>query len=515
MKTILLITLIFLTAEGFSQTAPIPRRRITATADTSIKPFNIASLKRVYQLREATASPELKRSLFQQRAMIARNGFKYQVANTEVSEKKLKDITGLSKISRSEIIRLQNIEKSKPYNPDVAALLKNYKPTADASQQQFDARNYIKIPEVRAQKCGSCWVYGAIGLLEISYMAQKGYGTTVTIDLSEKQVLGCSAAGTCDGGWQFKVYEWMKNSNQKLLMEESLKDDDNFPKKTTDPNAGFVDVPCNVATIKKGYAELADWGIVQKDKDLDKVADEYDIKEAVVKYGAVAVAIYASPVFKSLASADTFEETEAAYKDSAINHIVIIVGWDNKKQAWLIRNSWGKNWGDDGYGWIKFTTNHIGKHAIWAVAKIPPPLRIPPIMSENLQPVTLTGELLPGHQFPAGSILSSPSGIYSFKNSNNNIWLTKRYENSSHSEKINPFNDYNSIVKLYSNLPVIGSGATGPLYVQDEQGNIFTPFGNKSFKKLVITDGGNLIAYGNDESILWSLNPVAPRIRRK
>lgn len=514
MKTILFITLLFLVADDYAQTQP-PRRRIPASVDTTINPFNIAALKKVYQLREVTASPELKRRLSQQRTMIARNGFKYLVANTGVSENKLKDITGFNKISRSEILRLRDIGKNKPYNPEVATFLKNYKPAADASLQQFDARNYIKIPEVRTQKCGSCWVYGAVGLLEISYMAQKGYSTTSTIDISEKQVLGCSAAGSCDGGWHFSAYEWMKNSNQKLLLEESLKDDDFFPKKSTAPDAGFVDVICNVANVKKGNVQLADWGIVQKDKDLDKVADEYDIKDAVVKYGAVAVSIYASPVFQCLASADTFEEPEAAYKDSAINHIVIIIGWDNKKQAWLIRNSWGKAWGDDGYGWIKFTTNHIGKHAIWGVAKIPPPLRIPILASEQIQPITLTGEMLPGHQFTIGSTLTSPNGIYTLKNSNNSIWLTEKKENGSHSEMINPFNDYSSIYKLYSNLPVIGSSGNGPFYVQDEQGNIFTPFDNKPFKKLMLTDDGNVIAYGKDDNILWSLNPVPPKIRRK
>ena len=478
--------------------------------------FNIANLKKVYQVREATASPELKRQLMQQRSMIARNGFKYQVANTGVSENILKDIAGFAKISRSEILRLRDIDKNKPYNPNVAAFLKNYKSPADASLSSFDARNYINIPEIREQKCASCWVYAAVGLVEIGYMAQKGYGTLSSIDLSEKQVLGCSAAGTCDGGWHFIALEWMKNTNQKLLLEEALKDDEGIPKKSIATDAGFVEVLCSVADVKKYFVQVADWGIVQKDKDLDKVADEYDIKEAVVKYGAVAVSLYASQVFQSYASAETFEENEIAYKDSAVNHAVIIIGWDNKKQAWLIRNSWGTNWADGGYGWIKYTTNHVGKHAIWGVAKIPPPLRIPIPVSEKITPAILTGELLPGIQFSIGSILSSPNGMYELKNMKNLIWLSTKIQNGLTSiELINPFNDYSDIYKLYSDIPVIGSTAASPFYLQDIQGNLFTPFGNKPFKKLVITDGGNLIAYGTDDSILWSLKPVPPKIRRK
>lgn len=479
--------------------------------------FSIANLKKIYQLREVSASLELKQQLMEQRSMIARNNFKYEVANTEVSEYLIKDITGFKRISRSEILRLRDIDKTKPFNPGVASFLKNYKPTADASLSQFDARDYIKMPEIRTQKCGSCWVYAAVGLLEISYMAQKGYATKNTIDLSEKQVLGCSTAGTCDGGWHFIAMEWMKNTNQKLLPEESLKDDRSLPKKSSLPDAEFVNVPCNVADVKKYFVQIADWGIVQKDKDLDKVADEYDIKDAVVKYGAVAVSIYASPVFHNYASGETFEENEMAYKDSSINHVVIIIGWDNKKQAWLIRNSWGKGWGDGGYGWIKYTTNHIGKYAIWCVAKFAPPPSIRLPRSESIPPVTLKGELLPGIQFPGGSTLVSSNGLYEFKNSNNSIVYIAKHPDGTlaASLHIDPFKDYSSVYKFYSEIPKTGSNTASPFYLEDNEGNLFTPFGTKPFKKLLLTDGGNLIAYGTDDSILWSLKPVPPKIRRK
>jgi len=514
-KIILLLIVVFVCITGYTQVRPARRVPVATSADTSINPFIITNLKKIYQVREAMASPELKRRLNQQRQVIARNGFKYQVANTGVSEYKLKDITGFTTISRSEILRIRDIQKNKPYNSEIAEILKNYKPAADASLQQFDARNYIKIPPIRTQKCGSCWVYGAVSLLEISYMAQLGYNTNNTLDLSEKQVLGCSNAGSCDGGWHYKVYEWMKNSNQKLLSEQDLKDDDYFPKKSSSPDAGFVDVACNVATVKSGSIQLLDGGIVQKDKDMDKVADEYDIKEAIIKYGAVATSIYASPAFQSYASTETFEENEAAYKDSAVNHIITIIGWDNKKQAWLIRNSWGVNWGDDGYGWIKFTTNHIGKHAIWVVAKNSiNRLNIPG--TDNTTPVTLTGELLSGVAFIEGSKLTSPNGKYELSISNNTIWLKENHDGGGYSgTMINPFNDYNMISKLYSYKPLLGSNAKSIFYVQDKSGNIFTPFGDKPFSKIVLTDSGNLIAYGPEDNILWSLNPVPPGIRRK
>ncbi|HRF23700.1 MAG: hypothetical protein IT248_03480 [Chitinophagaceae bacterium] len=514
MKTILLITSLLFINLAHINSQPVQVLRPYQSPDTSIHPFKITDLKLVYQQRETKASAELKRLLLIQRAKVARNGFKYQVANTEVSELKMNDITGFKPISRSEILRLKSIQNNKAYNPEIATLLKNYKPAADASLPQFDSRNYLKMPQIRTQKCGSCWVYGTIGILEISYMAQQGFETKSMIDLSEKQVLGCSAAGDCDGGWHFKALEWLKNTNQKILSEESLKDDDYFPKKTTSPESEFVDVLCNVSQIKTGLIQVADWGIVQKEQDMDKVADEYDIKEAIIKYGAVATSIYASPVFQNFASTETFEENETEYKDSAVNHVVIIIGWNNTKQAWLIRNSWGNNWGDNGYAWIKFTTNHIGKHAVWAVAqRVTSRLQIP--ITENMPPVTLTGEFAAGTTFSNGSVITSPNGKYQLKNSNNSIWFSTKKENSTTSIMINPFNDYNSILKIFSSLPILGTSGNSPLYVMDKKGNVFTPFGDKPFSKLEITDSGNLIAYGKNNEIIWSLNPLPPKIRRK
>lgn len=54
------------------------------------------------------------------------------------------------------------------------------------------------------------------------------------------------------------------------------------------------------------------------------------------------------------------------------NHAVLIIGWDDNKQAWLIRNSWGDDWDETGgtgtergYAWVKYGNEGIGTAAKW------------------------------------------------------------------------------------------------------------------------------------------------------
>jgi hypothetical protein len=61
----------------------------------------------------------------------------------------------------------------------------------------------------------------------------------------------------------------------------------------------------------------------------------------------------------------------------------MIIGWDDTKQAWLMRNSWSTTWGDSGYAWIKYNSNNIGRRAAWVVAK----------------------KLAPGYKFPVRTVL--------------------------------------------------------------------------------------------------------------
>lgn len=87
------------------------------------------------------------------------------------------------------------------------------------------------------------------------------------------------------------------------------------------------------------------------------------IKEMLMKYGAVSIALNANALVK-----DPFETSFYHHKRSRANHAVNIVGWDDgfdfsgrglpvlpeEKGAWLIRNSWGTDWGELGYAHVSY-----------------------------------------------------------------------------------------------------------------------------------------------------------------
>lgn len=92
------------------------------------------------------------------------------------------------------------------------------------------------------------------------------------------------------------------------------------------------------------------------------------IKKALCAYGPLGVAVAVTSAFQAYKSGVFNENSNAD-----INHAVTLVGWDDSKQAWRIKNSWGKAWGEAGYMWITYNTNKIGYGASWVQAKLNPP----------------------------------------------------------------------------------------------------------------------------------------------
>nr|MBN2276521.1 C1 family peptidase [candidate division Zixibacteria bacterium] len=205
---------------------------------------------------------------------------------------------------------------------------------AEDLPESFNWADSGKVTSVKNQgSCGSCWIFGAIGALEAIYKIQR----QVELDLSEQQILSCVSGGWgCDGGWMGDVYEHCQSYGSIL--------------ETAMPYQADDEVPCT-EDLYPVYANITGWTGISN--------DEVSLKTAIMT-APVCVAMTVYDNFQSYgggcyAHADETEE---------INHAVLLVGWDDNAcdgaGAWILKNSWGTFWGDDGYGWVKYGTCNLG-----------------------------------------------------------------------------------------------------------------------------------------------------------
>jgi C1A family cysteine protease len=183
--------------------------------------------------------------------------------------------------------------------------------------------------------CGSCWAFAAVGLMEAMILKNDG----IEVDLSEQQLVSCNPYGWgCNGGlWPNDMLV-----NPGAMMESC------FPYVASD-------VPCN-DTCPTPY-QIQSWDFVTEDW---VVPPTEDIKQAIYTYGAVQVGIYADRWFQAYTSGVL---TKCRRRVNYTNHAVILCGWDDAKEAWLLKNSWGTGWGENGYMWIKYECNRVGEGA--------------------------------------------------------------------------------------------------------------------------------------------------------
>lgn len=218
----------------------------------------------------------------------------------------------------------------------------------------YDARDHGLVPPVRQRKCDGCWAYALVGIIESSHIRING-ANAQTIDLSEKQLIGCAGrqrSRNCRGF----VIDGLQYLTGKKLMDEKYAVDDGAGK------------PCP-EIHPSAEVELEDWNLVDPARGIKGIASVTKIKEALCKYGPVATSIRSNHRLVDYVKGTVFFDKPSDHANPQSNHALIIIGWDDTKEAWLVRNCWGIHWGDRGYGWIHYHTNNIGVNSFWARVK--------------------------------------------------------------------------------------------------------------------------------------------------
>ena len=172
--------------------------------------------------------------------------------------------------------------------------------------------------------CGSCWAFSAIGNIE----ALNAMKTEEYVALSEQQLVDCDTEYDqgCNGGLMEYAFAY--------LVEKGCMTEKDYP------YVGYDDT-CHYDESKV-FLRIDSWLMLD-------TQDENEIKEFLYTNGPLAIAINADPF--QYYTGGIIDEDEWSCDPEGLNHGVVLVGYGNESGVdyWIIRNSWGDYWGEDGY----------------------------------------------------------------------------------------------------------------------------------------------------------------------
>lgn len=228
---------------------------------------------------------------------------------TDFTKEEYKKMLGYKKSASSE-----EVEHHMRDMPDTNCI--NYNAT---DLKDIDWRKDYVTPVKNQGACGSCWAFSAVASLEAAYA--KAYGTLKTF--SEAQLVECNKfSHGCNGGLMYNGFvHWMHNAPRT---------ESDYPYSPTPTHCKEASIQTMIPDLKWGYRVDISWQCLME----------------ALSHNVVSVAIRAEN--------DDFRHYAGGVIDGSgcgddLDHGVAVVAFNATENAWVIKNSWGNTWGEQGF----------------------------------------------------------------------------------------------------------------------------------------------------------------------
>lgn len=189
------------------------------------------------------------------------------------------------------------------------------------------------LPPVKNQlHCGSCWAFSTTNSIE-TLMNSHNYTYT---RLSEQELVDFSEENDgCGGGLMHLAYDY-------IIQNQGLVSNKDYPYIIGSPHKDTV----NITSLDKvNGSQIRDYEFIIP-------RSIQDIKESL-QHGPIAIALDASSFLFRFYRKGIIDVPRNFSRD--INHAVLLTGYEQDENGthWIIQNSWGESWGEQGFARIR------------------------------------------------------------------------------------------------------------------------------------------------------------------
>ncbi|MGZ3774089.1 MAG: C1 family peptidase [Pseudobdellovibrionaceae bacterium] len=196
-----------------------------------------------------------------------------------------------------------------------------------------DGQNWVS-PIKDQANCGSCVAFASVGVLETQYRISSLF-PNFNIKLSPQHLFSCGG-GSCATGW-------MPENAARFIQRYGVPDEACMPYQS---GSTGQDVACNTSCSDSKQRVLTISGFTTPTRGYQNI----DAVKAALQNGPVVTSMKVYSDFVAYAGG-IYQHTMGEILGG---HAISIIGYDDEKQAFIIRNSWGESWGENGFAYVAY-----------------------------------------------------------------------------------------------------------------------------------------------------------------